>query len=69
MYNSESMNLNQIKQFEVPLKDETESGWVVGYIPSDAFPKVDPEYDRVENYVSIPMAADITVNGLSSWKY
>ena len=69
LYNSESMNLNQIKQFEVPLKDETESGWVVGYIPSDAFPKVDPEYDRVEKYVSIPMAADITVNGLSSWKY
>ena len=69
MYNSESMNLNQIKQFEIPLKDETESGWVVGYIPSDAFPKVEPEYDRVEKTVSIPMSADITVNGLSSWKY
>ena len=69
LYNSESMNLNQIKQFEVPLKDETESGWVVGYIPSDAFPKVEPSYDRVEKEVSIPMSADITVNGLSSWKY
>ena len=69
LYNSESMNLNQIKQFEIPLKDETESGWVVGYIPSDAFPKAEPEYDRVEKTVSIPMSADITVNGLSSWKY
>ena len=69
LYNSESMNLNQIKQFEVPLKDETESGWVVGYIPSDAFPKVEPAYDRVEKDVSIPMSADITVNGLSSWNY
>lgn len=69
LYNSESMNLNQIKQFEIPLKDETESGWVVGYIPSDAFPKAEPEYDRVEKDVSIPMSADITVNGLSSWKY
>ena len=69
LYNSESMNLNQIKQFEVPLNDETECGWVVGYIPSDAFPKVEPEYDRVEKDVSLPMAADITVNGLSSWKY
>lgn len=69
LYNSESMNLNQIKQFEVPLKDETESGWVVGYIPSDAFPKVEPEYDRVEKDVSLPMAADITVDGLSSWNY
>ena len=69
LYNSESMNLNQIKQFEVPLKDETESGWVVGYIPSDAFPKVEPAYDSVEKKVSIPMSADITVNGLNSWKY
>lgn len=69
LYNSESMSVNQIKQLEVPLKDETECGWVVGYIPSDAFPKVEPEYDRVEKNVSVPMSADITVNGLSSWKY
>ena len=69
LYNSESMSLNQIKQFEMPLKDETESGWVVGYIPSDAFPKVEPEYDRVEKEVTVPMSADITVNGLSSWNY
>ena len=69
LYNSESMNLNQIKQLEIPLKDETQSGWVVGYIPSDAFPKVEPEYDRVEKKVTIPMSADITVNGLSSWSY
>ena len=26
LYNSESMNLNQIKQLEIPLKDETECG-------------------------------------------
>lgn len=26
LYNSESMNLNQIKQLEIPLKDETQSG-------------------------------------------
>lgn len=69
LYNSESMNVNQIKQEEIPLKDETKSGWVVGYIPSDAFPKQEPEYDRVEKVVSVPMAADITVNGLSTWNY
>ena len=69
LYNSESMNVNQIKQLEVPLKDETECGWVVGYIPSDAFPKVEPEYDRVEKKVSVKMSADYTVNGLSSWSY
>ena len=69
LYNSESMNLNQIKQLEIPLKDETKSGWVVGYIPSDAFPKVEPAYDRVEKKVTIPMSADITVDNLSSWNY
>ena len=69
LYNSESMNVNQIKQEEIPLKDETESGWVVGYIPSDAFPKQEPQYDRVEKKVSIPMAANITVNGLTNWNY
>ena len=69
LYNSESMNLNQIKQLEIPLMDETKCGWVVGYIPSDAFPKVEPEYDRVEKTVTVPMSADITVNGLSNWSY
>ena len=69
LYNSESMNVNQIKQLEVPLKDETECGWVVGYIPSDAFPKVEPQYDRVEKDITMPMNADITVNGLSNWSY
>ena len=69
LYNSESMNVNQIKQLEIPLMDETKCGWVVGYIPSDAFPKVEPAYDRVEKKVTIPMSADITVDGLSSWNY
>ena len=69
LYNSEAMKFNQIKQSETPLMDETKSGWVVGYIPSDAFPKVEPEYDRVEKVVTIPRSADITVNGLSSWSY
>ena len=69
LYNSESMKFNQIKQSETPLMDETKSGWVVGYIPSDAFPKVEPAYDRVEKVVTIPVEADITVNGLSSWSY
>ena len=69
LYNSEAMNFNQIKQSETPLMDETKSGWVVGYIPSDAFPKVEPEYDRVEKNVTVPMAADITVSSLSNWAY
>ena len=69
LYNSESMNVNQIKQLEIPLMDETKCGWVVGYIPSDAFPKTEPEYDRVEKTVTVPMSADITVDSLSNWSY
>ena len=69
LYNSENMAVNQIKQLEVPLKDETECGWVIGYIPSDAFNKVEPQYDRVEKDVTIPMNADITVTSLSAWSY
>ena len=63
------MSVNRIKQLEIPVMDETKSGWVVGYIPSDAFPKVEPEYDRVEKKVTVPMSADITVDGLNSWSY
>lgn len=69
LYNSESMNVNQIKQLEIPLMDETKSGWVVGYIPSDAFPKEPPQYDKVEKVVSVPTTSDITVDGLNSWSY
>ena len=69
LYNSESMHVNQIKQLEIPLMDETKSGWVVGYIPSDAFPKEPPQSDRVEKTVTLPTTADITVNGLNSWSY
>ena len=69
LYNSESMHVNQIKQLEIPLMDETKSGWVVGYIPSDAFPKEAPQSDRVEKVVSVPTTSDITVDGLNSWSY
>ena len=69
LYNSESMHVNQIKQLEIPLMDETKSGWVVGYIPSDAFPKEPPQSDRVEKTVTLPTTADITVDGLNSWSY
>lgn len=69
LYNSESMNVNQIKQLEVPLKDETGCGWVVGFIPSNSFNETEPSYTRVDKTITMPMTADITVNGLSSWSY
>ena len=64
LFNSEGMAFNQIKQSETPLKDETKSGWVVGYIPSDW------AGDTIQSNVVITSAnADITVNGLSNWSY
>ena len=35
LYNKESMTYNQIKTAEYPLKDSTECGWVIGYIPKN----------------------------------
>lgn len=65
LYNKESLAVNQIKQYEVPLKDETKSGWVVGYIARDAF-----DTDTVvTGSVILSQTPDITVNGLSSWSY
>lgn len=69
LYNSESLKVNQIKQLEVPLKDETGCGWVVGYIPSDAFKNEEGVNSRVEKDIDMPMDADIEVNGLSNWEY
>ena len=64
IFNSEGMAFNQIKQSETPLKDETKSGWVVGYIPSDW------SGGTIQSNVVINTAqADIEVNGLSNWSY
>ena len=62
LFNKEGLQVNQIKQAEFPIKDETECGWVVGYIPRDAFKTNTP----IDSDVYLPSAADITVNGLSS---
>lgn len=66
LYNKEGMAYNQIKQSETPIKDETQVGWVVGYIPSDAF----KTSTTISSNVQLTTAsADITVNGLSSWNW
>ena len=65
LYNSESLALNQIKQYEIPLKDKTECGWVVGYIPRDSF----SESTTVESSAIFTQNADITVTNLASWSY
>lgn len=66
LFNKEGMAFNQIKISETPIKDETQTGWVVGYIPSDAF----SSNTTITSNVQLTSAsADITVNGLSSWSY
>ena len=35
LYNKESMSYNQIKTAEYPLKDSTECGWIIGYVPKN----------------------------------
>jgi outer membrane lipoprotein SlyB len=66
LYNKEGMAYNQIKISETPIKDETQVGWVVGYIPSDSF----KTSTTISSNVQLTTAsADITVNGLSSWNW
>ena len=48
LYNKESMTYNQIKYAEYPLRDITNSGWIVGYIP-----KNEPDNTDVENLPTI----------------
>lgn len=35
LFNNESLKVNQIKQEEYLLQDETKCGWVVGYVPAN----------------------------------
>lgn len=66
IFQPEGMTYNQILQSERILKDETNSAWIVGYVPRDAFAEDTPVS------VSVPgtaTSADITVSSLSQWNY
>lgn len=65
IFNKEDMTFNQIKSGEHLLKDETESAWVVGYIPKDSF----AEDKAIQGSVNIGEAYDIQVENLSNWDY
>ena len=65
LYNSENMTYNQIKVEETLLKDKTGCGWVVGYIPQDAF----KETTIVTKEVITAADADDTVDSISNWDY
>lgn len=65
IFNKEDMTFNQIKTSETPLKDETNSAWVVGYIPRDSF----AEAKNIQGSVNIGEAYDIEVTSLADWEY
>ena len=65
LFNSENLQVNQIKKEEYPIKDETQSGWVVGYVPRDAFSSA----TAVDSDVFLAAPADIEVQGISSWSF
>ena len=65
IFNQEDMTVNQIKTSEFLLKDETQSAWVVGYIPKDAF----QDGATVTGDAILDDSADITVNGIENWEY
>jgi hypothetical protein len=65
IFNKEDMTFNQIKTSETPLKDETNSAWVVGYIPRDSF----AEAKQIQGSVNIGEAYDIEVTSLADWDY
>lgn len=67
IFNKEDMTFNQIKKSETPLKDETNSAWVVGYIPRDSFTEEGGK--TIQGSVNIGEAYDIEVTSLADWDY
>ena len=63
IYNSEDMTFNQIKTRVTALRDETNSQWIVGYIPKD-LEKNTFSFDVINSYTSIK-----SYNSLASWPY
>ena len=66
LYNSEDMTYNQIKDSETLLKDKTGIGWVVGYIPQDAFTQTT---GIITKEVITAADADDSVDAITNWDY
>lgn len=65
IFNNEGMTFNQIKQSEELLKDESNTAWIVGYIPRDSF-KSETE---IKAEINIEGTQDIEVENLSDFAY
>lgn len=68
IFNEENITLNQIKERETLLMDETESAWIVGYMPSDNPPPAEGEETGGYKFkFSRKMKPDYTVNTLADF--
>ena len=68
IFNEENITLNQIKEREDLLMDETESAWIVGYMPSDNPPPAEGEETGGYKFkFSRKMKPDYTVNTLADF--
>lgn len=65
IFNSEGMTFNQIKTSETQLMDETQSAWIVGYVPSN-WPESSTE---ITGKATVEPDPDITVPQLEQWEY
>lgn len=68
IFNEENITLNQIKENETLLTDETESAWIVGYIPSNnPPPKEGAEVGGYKFNFRRKMKPDYTVNTMADF--
>lgn len=70
IFNSENMGFNQIKKNEYLLQDETQSAWVVGYVPNNFGRNDSGTYETREVTAKVPLDHwDIEVDNLQNWEY
>lgn len=70
LWNKEDMDFNQIKREEIPLKDNSDCAWIVGYIARGA--NADAENQYIEVPFGLAPEADAEFDDLSTenlWKY
>ena len=69
IYNQENLEVNQIKQSEILLKDRTNSAWLVGYFAKNIdFGTGSEQISRTINIGALDVDA-ITVNTLAGWSW
>ena len=65
IYNKENISFNQIKTSETPLKDETGTPWIVGYLPKDTYKE---DTIVASDFIDLGKA-DLEVDDITQWYY